>query len=822
MTKRAFSVVILVAFFALSACSASKDSIKNRAYHNMTSWFNALFNGQAAMDQKLDELKSGHKDDYFQTLPVEPYGEFVADDSPEIMQAPVGVGRGPNLKTGNLLNNENSSKTGFAKAEEKALKVIANHSMNIKGKERNKLISRAYLMLGQARYYQGKPFQAMDALQQVQGLPFDKHKEESKYYAALAQVQAGNDFAAMEVLDELYQNKDIKKDLKSRVAKHLAWKFYEEGENESALNGLDTAIKYSKNRNEKARLNFIQGQILTEMGKYDEANAKFNKSFKLKPGFEMEARSQVAVAMNFDPMLHDYNSYKKRLMKLVNTGTYATYKNEFFYALGQLEEKRDSLGLAQEAYTMALNEKMSDPRFRAETYAAIGQIKFNASDYVYAGAYYDSAVTSITEGPRKVELTKFRDNLRSVIDKYYLVQRNDSILKLVAMPEADRNTFFNNYIEDLKKRDEQKQREEEEQATQFLTQTKGGNFGSGFDQGDGRFYFYSSSAKSQGESEFRRIWGDRSLKDNWRLSSTGSTIEDQKAELTGTANLNNPRRYELAYYLEQIPSSQRAIHDLKMERDTTELSLGMDYFDKFKNAKLATNTLEHLVNTPPKEDEVLLKALYNLYRVNADNNLALSEKYKNKVLEEYPNTIYAEFILNPQSDFSEENSPEVIALYLETYDAYKEEEFELVKENAMQAFEEFPMAKIIAKFALLNAYADAALSGEEQYKAGLERVIILYPGTDEAKHAQSLLDKLDGKNKVQPPASKQEESKKLAEDANEKRLQQEQESQKLIEKQKRDILEGKSAELDPSPRKIQMKSDDKVNPKTKSQIRRER
>ena len=215
MTKRAFSGVILLAFLALSACSASKDSIKNRAYHNMTSWFNALFNGQAAMDQKLDELKSGHKDDYFQTLPVEPYGEFVADDSPEIMQAPAGVGRGPNLKSGNLLSNESSSKTGFAKAEEKALKVIANHSMNIKGKERNKLISRAYLMLGQARYYQGKPFQAMDALQQVQGLPFDKHKEESKYYAALAQVQAGNNFAAMEVLDELYQNEDIKKDLKS-------------------------------------------------------------------------------------------------------------------------------------------------------------------------------------------------------------------------------------------------------------------------------------------------------------------------------------------------------------------------------------------------------------------------------------------------------------------------------------------------------------------------------------------------------------------------------------------------------------------------------
>ena len=778
MTKRAFTVAILMAFFVLSSCSARKDSIKNRAYHNMTSWFNTLFNGQVAMDQKLEEVETSYTDDYFKTLPIEPYGKFVVDDSPEIIEAPPVVGRGPNLRSGNLLNNESSTKTGFAKAEEKALKTIANHSMFIRGKERNKLISRAYLMLGQARYYQGKPFQALDALQQVQQLPFNKHNAEARYFASLSQVQAGNKFAAMEILDEMYNDDDLKKELKADVAKQLAWLFYEENEYESALNGLDKAIKNTKNRDIKARLNFIQGQILTKMGRYDEANAKFNKSFKLKPGFEMEARSQVAVAMNFDPMVNDYSKFKQRLTKLSNTGTYETYRNEFFYALGKIEEKRDSVGLAEDAYKMALNEKMSDARFRAETYAALGNLKFDLSDYIYAGAYYDSAVTTIADGPRKVELTKFRDNLKSVIDKYYLVQRNDSILRLVAMPEADRATYFEDYIEKLKLIDEQKQKEEEEQATQFLTQTKGGNFGSSFDKSDGKFYFYSSTAKSQGESEFRRVWGDRSLKDDWRVSSTGSSFEEQKAELTGATNLSNPRRYELAYYLEQIPSSKVAINDLKMQRDTTELSLGMDYYDKFQDHNLATKTLEHLVETPPKEEDVLLKAYYNLYRFNLDKNIALSEKYKNLVLKNYPNTRYAEFILNPQTDFSEENSPEVLALYQETYDAYKSEEYEVVKEKVGLAFNEYPMAKIIAKFALLNAYADAALEGEVKYRAGLNRVIILYPDTDEAKHAQSLLDRLDGKKKQQP------NPKNKAENLNENR-----QAEDVIPQSKKESLE---------------------------------
>lgn len=820
MTKRALSVVILVAFLALSACSASKDSMKNRAYHNMTSWFNALFNGQMAMDQKLDELKTGHKDDYFNTLPVQPYDEFVVDNNPQVIEAPPVIGRGPNLQSGNLLSNETSSQTGFAKAEEKALKVIADHSMMIKGKERNKLISRAYLMLGQSRYYQGKPFQAMDALQQVQQLPFSKHNEESKYYAALAQIQAGNKFAGMELLDDMYEKDKLNKGLKADVAKQLAWMFYEEEDYPSALNGLDRAIKYTKNRSEKARLNYIQGQILTKMGKLDEANAKFNKSFKLKPGFEMEARSQVAVAMNFDPISNDYSSFKQRLTKLSKTGTYATYRNEFFYALGKVEEKRDSMGLAQEAYKNALKEKMSDPRYRAETYAALGQIKFNLSDYIYAGAYYDSAVTRIGDGPRKVELTKFSDNLKSVIDKYYLVQRNDSILKLVAMPEADRTTYFNDYIEKLKLKDEQKQKQDDEQATQFLTQTKGGNFGSGFEQKEGKFYFYSNSAKSQGESEFRRVWGDRSLKDDWRLSSTGSSIEDQRAELTGTTNLSDPRRYELAYYLEQIPSSDKALHDLKMQRDTTELSLGMDYFDKFKDSRLATNTLEHLVETPPKEDDVLLKAYYSLYRVNAENNKFLSEKYKNLVLDNYPNTRYAEFILNPQSDFTEENSPEVLALYQETYVAYKAEEYELVKEKAIAAFEEFPMAKIIAKFALLNAYADAALEGIDKYREGLERVIILYPDTDEAKHAQLLLDRLDGKNKPEPAEQIMDEADKLLEEKNKERSTPEV-NREIEMKKRQEALQNREPIKGNKKLELQ-KSDRPLNEGQKQQIRKEK
>lgn len=754
MTKNFYRLLFLAVLVALQACSVKKDSMKNRAYHNMTSWFNTLFNGKMAMDEKLQELKTGHKDDYFEVLRVEPYDEFVVNDNPTNVTLPEqNSGQAANFfnkaQSGNLLNNETSSYSGFEKAEEKALKVIANHSMMIRGKERNRLMERAYLMLGQARYYQGKPFQAMDALQYAQNLPFDKHKPEAKYYAALSQIQAGNKFAAAEMLDPMYNDGDLDKQMKADVAKQYAWLYYLENDLESALNGLDKAIEFTRSREEEARLNYIQGQLLTKLGRFDEANSKFDRSYKLKPGFEMEARSQVAAAMNFDPMVNNYSDYRHRLMKMYNTGTYETYRNEFLYALGKIEEKRDSLGLAEETYLRALKEKQSDARFRAETYAAMGDLKFRQSDYVYAGAYYDSAVTAITEGDRKIELTAFRDNLRAVMDKYYLVQRNDSILRLAAMPESERNKFFEDYIEELRKNDELKRQQEADEATEFLTQSKRSSFGSSFEDGSGKFYFYSDAAKSNGQNEFRRLWGDRQLRDNWRLSSVGTSVADQKAALTGTAGMSDPRRYELDFYMEQMPKGQVAIDRLKVERDTTELSLGLDYFDKFRDARLSTNTLEHLVSTPPKEEDVLLKAYYNLYRINKEKNTVLSEKYKNLVLENFPNTIYAEFILNPEQDFTEASSAEALALYDETYKAYKDEDYALVKEKASQAFMQFPLEEIVPKFAILNAYADARLEGADAYKGSLQRILVLYPGTEEATHAQNLLSLMDGK-KDQP------------------------------------------------------------------------
>ncbi|MGQ1935181.1 type IX secretion system periplasmic lipoprotein PorW/SprE [Ornithobacterium rhinotracheale] len=740
MLKR---IIPLFCIILILSCSTRKDSFKNRTYYKTTAWFNTLFNGQQAIDNRLNEAKQSHQDNYFEILKVSPYGEFNLNDEAEDVtyEKNQGIGIFGRLRAGEILNNENSTREGYAKAEEKALKAIANHSMNINGKERNKLIARAYLMLGEARYFQGKTFQALEALEQVKQMGFQKFIPWAEYYSALAQIQGGNDYVAAKILNKLYENNDLKKPIKALVAQQSAELFYKNDNYKNAIEALDKAIKYTKNKKQKARLYFIQGQILTKDKNYALANEKFSQVYKLKPGFEMEARAIVAKALNFQAKDHNAQEYLSSLKKYARIGNYEKYFNEFWYAMGNIEQKIDSLNLAKKDYLQALKLPMSSPEYRAETYAALAGLYLQKSDYVYANAYYDSAVSVIPQSKRKEELSELSKNLNEVMNLHYLVMRNDSILNVASLPKKDQEEFFAHYIETLKKKDAERNKEDEIHAAEFKTQRKIKAFDASFTEKAGnKFYFYSESAKSNGENEFKRLWGNISLRDNWRNSTTsGDALAEKKAALTGQTETKNPRRYEVAFYLEQIPNKD-SLSTLKLSRDTAQLKLGVAYADLLNNPKLGTETLEMLLSTPPKKDSVKTEAYFQLYRINVKENPTISQKYKDIILNQYPNTLYAQYIKNPAISLDQDNSEAAKSAYLEAYNLFEQKEYAKVVSLSDQAIQDFAREPLAPKFSLLKALAQYHLGEKDLYLAELNSIISKYKDTEEAKRAQSLLN----------------------------------------------------------------------------------
>ena len=763
---------IVLSIFAASfliGCSTQKNSFKNRQYHKMTSWFNGVFNAEDELEKKNTELQTNYVENYSKILPVG-IEYFSVSDSTDFSGGNV-----PNfgIGGGNRNNQDKVEKpVGFAAVEAKASKAIEKHSMLIKGKENNPLMGRAYLLIGKSLFDQKKYFEALDALNYVvKNFKDSKYAQEAHVYKTVAEIKGGNYFDGAETLQKLYENDPYKsKELKTMIARTYAQFLIDQKKYEEALDPLQKAEYFSTNKDERVRIFYTLGQVFSKLGKQQEAGEAFTQVYKMKPGFDMEIKSQLAIAANFDPKINNYGNYKQNLLDIANKGIYASKKNELYYGISEMAFRADKMDDAVEYAKLSLKEPMSDPYIRGRAFENYGDIKFKQNDYVYASAYYDSAQTSYNLPEDQTRIQKRNDVLKKLMEKHYLVQKNDSILKLAALPKEDQSKFFTDYIEKLKKKEEKQAIEEQKEMETFQLENKTASFTTSFNNADkGKFYFYNQNLKSTGQQEFQRIWGGISLKDNWRNSNAISTaIEDKQNELTGQIAAGDPRRFELDYYLDQIPTSQKALNDLKVVRDTTQLSLGTGYFDIFNNAELAGKELKALVASPPKSDDVLLKATYQLYRIYKNRDQKLEDEYKNIILTKYPNTIYAGYILNPEVEYITAETKEALEAYKVAYALYQDKKYDEVKKKVQEAIVKFPTEIIVAKFALLNAYAIKQTGKDSDFEQALEIVITAYDGTEEAKQAKRLLDKLRNpkKNVEEPEATSPKAPKQLERNEN--------------------------------------------------------
>ncbi len=735
MRRIIYTILILSSF---TACSTKKTGMANRTYHRVTSWYNTIFNGNVALENDLKMKQQSYTDNFSSILRVEPIDPFAKEDENFTASynsfTPSGDG-------------QVSQAQGLDRVIEKGKKAIENHSMLVKGKEYNSMLGEAYLMLARAYYYKKEPFEALNYLNYMNTTMVKNRKEDqSRVYMALAQEQTGNSFEANEIYRDLLSSDMKKRDAKFAIRAYSQFLINEQ-RYEEGIAALGVAKKYNKTKYDRGRYSFIQGQLSEEMKKEKKAVEYYQMAYKKKPSPELEIKSQIALSRLFEGDTIAYHRRIDFLKKLTKEGLYQSRKNELLYAMGVTSLKMKKEKDAMKYLKQSLKEKESDPQVRALAFQTVGDIYFSRPDYIYAGAYYDSAVSRFTNPEMKSKLAGKNSSLKEVIKKYYLVKKNDSILMVAHMEPEQRNEYFQKYIDKLKTEEEKEKKElekkmQEANTTVFATETLADG-STGFASvstptSGSKWYFYNTSLKQTGQSEFRRLWGDRSLVDNWRMSKQTSSLDDLKNQLLGQESAKNPRRFEVTYYTEKIPQPSE-LESLKKQRDTAELALGIMYYDKLHDAKSATSTLEHLISTPPHDQELTLAAMYNIYRFNKEGNSEVSKKYADLVTTNYPNSRYAYNILNPEVNIFKSKSSGAVQFYEEAYKKYESGKYSEAKEMSVQALQKYPTDEIIAKFSLLSAFCDARLGNKAAFIEGLERVSMAFENREEGKKATELL-----------------------------------------------------------------------------------
>ena len=760
------NIPFLLALTIILACSPRKDGFVNRKYQGFTTQYNVLFNGQEALKSELTNREKSYKDNFYA-----PYIKLLTYEEQASASTMDNLGFTPNTEgvppsdffrddaPDNSSGNTGNTAGALQVAEIKALKAIEKHSMLFNGKEKNKKIFDAYLLLAKARLFQGKALEALDAINIMKkNFAKDKRLNLVKVYEAYAYGKMKDYYQADENFRDLKEEK-LRKSERKLLSVFYSEMLLEAGKKEEAITELEEAYQFNKNKKLRSRIAFLRGQILASLGENEKARESFVTAYKNARDFEFEVKSQIEIAKTFNGKDDEYEGAKKYLENISKKGTYASRKNEFYYALGLMANKAGKKDEAQDYFKKSVKEKISDSQIRGLAYFEIGKKHFEENDYLSAGVYYDSAYAAMNYPPAKENLKSLTENIKQVSKNYYLIKKNDSILNLTKMSNDERIAYFNKHIETLKTKEakqeiERKKTEKEKnnkfETTDFalLNGTDNSNSFLDFTGGSKSFYFANQSTISKGESAFKQIWGNRASTDNWRTSTKQNSIEDLKNEALGITSAPNPRRYEPDFYIEKIPTKTEELTTLKKDRDTASLGLGRMYDNYFSNIPLATKTLYDLVGSKTDEDTEQ-QALYHIFSMNYEKNPKDAERAKQLILEKYPYTSIAEFVKNPKKAEFTSSDTDVQKKYIDAYKLYEEGKYEDSRKLIEEAIQQFPKDVLIPKFTLLQAFNTAKTAGKEIMILQLEQLMLNYPKTPEGIKAKEMLQFLKSDLKVE-------------------------------------------------------------------------
>ncbi len=740
MLQNSFKHIIIVfisAFIVLlfHSCQPTKPTLIRKAYHNLTSHYNAYFNGNESLKEGITELNKKAEDDYTRILPVFKIG------TPE---------------------NAQSISSYTDKAIKKAATVIQKHSFaphNKQGKEYCKWIDDTYLLMGKAQFYKQNYSDASESFNYV----IKKFNNPIKYEAMLWYVRAKNqkkDYVESQSILAMVESKVDKNMMKNKTERLLqvcyADFFVQRGLFSQAVPYLEKSIRQKEKKKVRSRLTFILAQIKQKDNKLDTASLLYKQVMKMNPPYVMAFNAKINWAKCFDATTQDSKPILKLLEKMLKDSKNREYLDQIYYTIAEIYLKKQDTVKAIENYKLSASSSMNNIKQKTYTYLTLANLFYSQTNYRDAQVYYDSAVPNLPQDyPDYKTIVSRKELLNDLVNYLKVVEFEDSMQVLAKLPEKDRVKAIDKIISAIIKEEQRKQKEEaERQRTlalyqrnqQEINQMAGGSTAS--------WYFYNSSTKSFGYTEFTKRWGKRPLEDLWMLKDkkavsfdfdeTGGENKDStdiKDSISKVKEkvVENPK--DRNYYLKRIPLTQEATEASTKRIMEAMFNAGYLYYEGLKDYSKAVQTFQlYLKRFPDTPYEV--RAYYYLYKIYNDTlfNTERKNYYKNLLLSKYPNSDYARVISNPDyfKNLQSQQSKSSV-FYKETYLAFTEKKYDVVLKNSDEAFIAYKDDILIPKFELLKALVIGKTNNEEQFKTALQEVIRKYPKSEEKKHAQLLL-----------------------------------------------------------------------------------
>ena len=720
--RKSHLLILTLLLIAASACSTKKNTATRRAYHNLTSHFNAYFNGNEALKEGTANLANVHQDNYTQIISIFPEG------SQNDVQAIVPL---------------------MDRSIEKAYKVIARHSMEFKGEENVKWIDDSYIMIGKASFMKRdyeKAFSTLDYATKK----YSKNPERFEAYLWMARTMIARNklskTSSYLALVESAQNEGtLLKETNKMLPMVQADYQIKSGNLEASIDYLKKALQLNKGKKTQVRLMFVLAQVYQRLDRNAEALAMYQKILKKNPKYEIAFHARIFAAQCYDANSGSSTAIVKELEKMLKDSKNDDYRDEIYFALANIafKDKKEKEGIDY----LILSAKYSTKNVyqKSSTYLKLGELFFDKRDYKTSQGYYDTCMTVLPKDYPNYENIKNRHEVLSgLVLNLTTIELEDSLQRLAKMSEVDRNAVIDNLIQQYIQEEERKKREERER----MAAAQNSNLPN-IANANSNWYFYNAQTVAMGKSEFIKKWGDRELAPLWRLENkqimdfgftdAGSdTIPMDDSAKAAT----NPR--DRSFYLKDVPLTPERITASNRKIEKAYFELGRIYkteLQEFNDHIKAHETLLQRFDTTSYK----LEAWYMLYSSNKSiQNEARAQYYKNLIISGFPDSEFAKIISDPdywskvaaQKDVGE-------SYYEDTYQFYLNGSYNKVITRADSALTNFKELSLRGRFDFLKALSIGKMYGNDSLKTRMTYVSNHYSG-DVKVRADELLAFLGG------------------------------------------------------------------------------
>ncbi len=760
-------VLLLVTSVLMSACSTKKNTAQSRWWHSFNARYNTFYNGSVAFIDGSLEKENGNKDNYTELIPLYTVGNKQSRD----------LGKG-----------------NFDRAIEKSEKAIKQHSIKarpewnkgrrktqkdiewLNRREYNPFLWRAWLLLGKSQFQKGEfeeaaaTFSYMSRLYNTQPAILGIARAWLvKSYAELDWLYEAEDIITKQQRDSMHYRARTDWDY-AMCDYYLHREQYEE-----AIPYLRKVIKHEKRRKQKAREWFLMGQLLSRLGKKDDAFEAYKHVPRLNPPYELEFNARIAQTEVMARGAKNAQQMVRRLNRMTISDNNKDYLDQIYYAMGNIWLAERDTTKAIDAYEEGNKKSTRNGIEKGVLLLTLGNLYWEREKFSDAQRCYGEAIGLLDKDRKDYQQLSDRSKLLDeLVPHTSSVELQDSLQRLAKMPEEERLKIIDHIIEELKEKEEEERRAREEaEAEQVLQQQQSqGNIqqrptptAPQPQQAGGAWYFYNPQAVSQGKRTFEQQWGKRENVDNWRRNNR--TVVGNLGNLDGLENMENPDSLDTddtimpadsiadssapadstaqdphnrEYYLAQIPFTEEQVAASNDIIKEGLFNSGVIFKDKMDNLRLSEKALTRLTSNYAdyaRNDEAWYH-LFLLYSrqgrtVEADRCLAMLKS-------DYPESQWTILLSDPYFVENQRFGVHIEdSVYAATYEAFKADRHQEVKANTQLSESRFPLGQHRPKFLFIEGLS---LLNEGDSKGCVERmkqVVENYPESEVTDMAGMIL-----------------------------------------------------------------------------------